>query len=87
MLDPRDALAFTLLSTTTSARADHPELVVIKTEPTEDCTRFIAEVHPTDVQRLIGRHGSNANSVRTILAAIGWKEERRYALAIHGDPG
>jgi predicted RNA-binding protein YlqC (UPF0109 family) len=86
MLDPSDALALELLSMIICALVDYPEFVVIETEVTEDGARFIAQVHPPDVQRLIGIHGSNIKSIVTIMASTGWKQGRRYKLEIRSDP-
>lgn len=43
------------------------------------CT-VIVQVHPADVERLVGPSGRNARALRTLLTAIGSNQRKRYAL-------
>ena len=61
---------------------DHPDEVKIKR--TEDDRGVLLElsVAPEDMGRVIGRHGSTALSLRTVLRALGMKNNARYNLKI-----
>jgi len=80
MSDPKDVSVSKLLSKIVCALVDRPEWVVIKTHVTEEGTSFTIEVHPDDTGKVIGRQGRNANSLRTIVNALGQKLHRRYFL-------
>jgi uncharacterized protein len=45
-------------------------------------TVFELRVHPNDLGKVIGRKGRTAQSIRTLLAAIGMKERKRFVLEI-----
>lgn len=61
---------------------DHPDEVKIKR--TEDDRGVLLElsVAPEDMGRVIGRHGSTALSLRTVLRALGMKNNAHYNLKI-----
>jgi predicted RNA-binding protein YlqC (UPF0109 family) len=45
-------------------------------------TVFELRVHPDDVGKVIGRKGRTAQSIRTLLGAMGMKERKRFVLEI-----
>ena len=56
----------------------------VKTERTIDEKGVLLslEVNPEDVGRIIGRRGATAQSIRTLLRALGTKNDARYNLKI-----
>ena len=82
MPDPSDIPISKLLHKIVSALVDRPEFVIIKTHVAEDGMAFAIEVHPDDTEKLIGRQGRNAKSLRTILSAVGSKLHRRYTIEV-----
>lgn len=61
---------------------DNPDKVTVNR--TEDSRGVLLEltVDPSDLGRVIGRHGSTAQSLRNILRALGVKNGARYNLKI-----
>lgn len=45
-------------------------------------TVFELRVHPDDIGKVIGRKGRTAQSIRTLLGAMGMKERKRFVLDI-----
>ncbi len=56
----------------------------VKVERTIDEKGVLLELHvdPTDLGRVIGRNGATAKSIRTLLRALGTKNDARYNLKI-----
>jgi len=80
MLSTRD-----LLLQIIQAMVDSPEQVDILEISREGAETTIFEVvglQPHDVGKVIGRQGTNANALRTILKAIGGARQERYWLEI-----
>ncbi len=70
-----------LIEDIAKALADVPEEV--KLHVTEgDPTVLKLQVAPGDLGKMIGKQGRTARSIRTILAAAGTKQNRRYSFDI-----
>jgi hypothetical protein len=80
--DPRDTAVYQLLLRMTYALVDHPGAVAIRTEAGDEGATFIIRAHPDDVGKIIGAQGRNARALRTIVSAIGRKQQRRFNLVI-----
>ncbi len=61
---------------------EHPEDVQVERIIDEKGVLLTLTVNPEDLGRVIGRRGSNASSLRTLLRALGAKNEARYNLKI-----
>ncbi len=61
---------------------EHPEDVQVERIIDEKGVLLTLTVNPEDLGRVIGRRGSNASSLRTLLRALGIKNEARYNLKI-----
>ena len=60
----------------------HPDDVVIERTIDEKGVLLELTVNPDDLGRVIGKRGATAQSVRTLLRALGTKNEARYNLKI-----
>ncbi len=69
-----------LLETIVKALVDNPDRVQVRAVEGEEVTILELRVDPSDVGKVIGRHGRNVNSIRTILAAAGMKLKKRITL-------
>jgi predicted RNA-binding protein YlqC (UPF0109 family) len=78
-----------LLQQIVQAMVDYPERVEIAEISSEGAETKILEVvtHPSDIGKVIGRQGSNAIALRTILKAIGGARQERYWLEIEEGRG
>ena len=54
----------------------------VRTYEREDATVVELEVAEGDLGKVIGRQGRTARAIRTVLAAAGQKNRRRYILDI-----
>src|SRR5215510_12376400 len=65
-----------------------PEAVVIERRIDEKGVLLELTVDPEDLGRVIGKRGATAQSLRTLLRALGTKNEARYNLKIvdNGEP-
>lgn len=61
---------------------EHPEDVSIERSVDEKGVLLQLTVNPTDLGRVIGKRGATAQSVRTLLRALGTKNNARYNLKI-----
>ena len=61
---------------------NNPDKVSIDRTIDEKGVLLSLEVDPEDVGRIIGRRGATAQSVRTLLRALGTKNDARYNLKI-----
>lgn len=61
---------------------NNPDKVQITRTIDEKGVLLSLEVDPEDVGRIIGRRGATAQSVRTLLRALGTKNDARYNLKI-----
>lgn len=60
----------------------HPEDVVVERRIDEKGVLLELTVHPEDLGRVIGKRGVTAQSLRTLLRALGTKNDARYNLKI-----
>lgn len=67
----------------------NPEAVVIERRIDEKGVLLELTVDPEDLGRVIGKRGATAQSLRTLLRALGTKNDARYNLKIvdNGEPG
>lgn len=65
-----------------------PEAVVVERTIDEKGVLLTLTVDPEDLGRVIGKRGATAQSLRTLLRALGTKQEARYNLKIvdNGEP-
>lgn len=61
---------------------EHPDDVVVDRIIDEKGVLLTLTVNPEDLGRVIGRRGSTAQSLRTLLRALGTKNTARYNLKI-----
>ena len=61
---------------------NHPDDVTVERKIDEKGVLLTLTVDPEDLGRVIGRRGSTAQSVRTLLRALGTKNDARYNLKI-----
>lgn len=61
---------------------EHPEDVQVRCIESEDEQVYELRVHPDDMGRVIGKNGSVAKAVRTLLAAAASKQDVRATLEI-----
>ena len=61
---------------------NNPDKVSIDREIDEKGVLLSLSVDPEDVGRIIGRRGATAQSIRTLLRALGTKNDARYNLKI-----
>lgn len=60
----------------------HPDAVVVQRDIDEKGVLLSLTVDPEDLGRVIGRKGVTAQSLRTLLRALGTKNDARYNLKI-----
>lgn len=60
----------------------NPDAVSIERRVDEKGVLLELTVHPDDLGRVIGKRGATAQSIRTLLRALGTKQEARYNLKI-----
>lgn len=65
----------------------HPDDVVIDRIIDEKGVLLTLTVHPEDLGRVIGKRGVTAQSLRTLLRALGTKNDARYNLKIVNNDG
>ena len=62
---------------------DKPDNVIVEeTTPDEHTIALTLKVDKSDMGKVIGRHGNTANAMRTLLIAVGAKENHRATLEI-----
>lgn len=66
---------------------NNPDKVKIDREIDEKGVLLSLSVDPEDVGRVIGRRGATAQSIRTLLRALGTKNDARYNLKIVDSEG
>ena len=64
---------------------NNPDKVKVDRTIDEKGVLLSLEVDPEDVGRIIGRRGATAQSIRTLLRALGTKNDARYNLKIVND--
>jgi predicted RNA-binding protein YlqC (UPF0109 family) len=71
-----------LVESICKALVDNPDEVQVTQIDGEQTTILELRVAPSDLGKVIGKQGRTARAVRTILAASGMKQKRRYNLEI-----
>ena len=66
---------------------NNPDKVTIERKIDEKGVLLSLTVDPEDVGRVIGRRGATAQSIRTLLRALGTKNDARYNLKIVNGEG
>jgi predicted RNA-binding protein YlqC (UPF0109 family) len=66
---------------------EHPDDVVIERIIDEKGVLLTLTVNPIDLGRVIGKRGMTAQSLRTLLRALGTKNDARYNLKITNNDG
>jgi predicted RNA-binding protein YlqC (UPF0109 family) len=61
---------------------DKSDDVQVRVVEGKQVTVFELRVHPDDIGKVIGRKGRTAQSIRTLLGAMGMKERKRFVLDI-----
>lgn len=64
------------------AVVDHPEKVEVKEIEGEKTTVVELKVAPEDLGKVIGKKGNTARAMRTILAAVSRKQNKKAVLEI-----
>ncbi len=64
---------------------DNPEAVVVRPTIDGDLRQFQILCDPADTGKLIGKQGRTARSLRTLIAGISMKYQRRYIVDIAED--
>jgi len=85
LVDPKDSLAYDVLSQIVRSLVDRAEAVRIMPTPQQEGVCFCISVHSEDVGKVIGKQGRTAQSLRVIISAVGMKMSRRYSLDIVPD--
>lgn len=65
----------------------HPDDVVVERLIDEKGVLLTLTVNPEDLGRVIGKRGGTAQSLRTLLRALGTKNDARYNLKIVNNDG
>ncbi len=60
----------------------HPDKIKVERRIDEKGVLLELTVDPEDLGRVIGKHGATAQSIRTLLRALGTKNDARYNLKI-----
>jgi predicted RNA-binding protein YlqC (UPF0109 family) len=71
-----------LVETVCKSLVDNPDQVQVTQIDGEQTTILELRVAPSDLGKVIGKQGRTARAIRTILAAAGMKQRRRYNLEI-----
>lgn len=66
---------------------EHPDDVVVERTIDEKGVLLTLTVNPDDLGRVIGKRGGTAQSLRTLLRALGTKNDARYNLKIVNNDG
>lgn len=74
--------AVTLIEYVAESLAARPEEVTIEEVPGNEETIIELRVADEDVGKVIGKNGSVARAMRTLLTAIGSRDDRTYVLEI-----
>ena len=61
---------------------DRPEAVSVEEVEEDNGTVLELRVAPGDLGKVIGKQGRTARALRTLLAAVGRKQGKRFALEI-----
>lgn len=76
-----------LLEYVVKSLVDHPEDVKVERKVDEMGVLLTLKVHPEDMGQIIGREGSTARAIRTIVRISGLKNRARVNLKIEEPEG
>jgi|SRR3989338_862293 len=76
-----------LLEYVVKALVDHPDDVKVERKVDEMGVLLLLKVHPEDMGQIIGREGSTARSIRTLVRISGLKNHARVNLKIEEPEG
>ncbi|MCI5072138.1 KH domain-containing protein [bacterium] len=71
-----------LLETIVCAIVDQPDAVNIEQHDGSSTCILELSVHKDDIGKVIGKKGSHANAIRTLLDACGGRDKKKYILEI-----
>ena len=71
-----------LIEAIAKALVDNPDQVSVRAVEGEQVTVLELRVHPTDLGKVIGKHGRTAEAIRTILTAASAKMKKRCVLEL-----
>jgi len=71
-----------LIEAIAKSLVDNPDQVQVRATEGEQIIVFELRVHPSDLGKVIGRHGRTVESIRCILGAAGMKLRKRVKLEI-----
>jgi uncharacterized protein len=74
-----------LVNVIAKALVDRPDEVRVEAHTGAPVTVLELRVNPQDLGKIIGRQGRTAKSIRTLLAAAGSKQRKRFTLEIVED--
>jgi predicted RNA-binding protein YlqC (UPF0109 family) len=74
-----------LVSVIAKSLVDRPDEVRVEAHTGAPVTVLELRVNPQDLGKIIGRQGRTAKSIRTLLAAAGAKQHKRFTLEIVED--
>ena len=74
-----------LVNVIAKALVDRPEEVRVEAKSGAPVTVLELRVNAQDLGKIIGRQGRTAKSIRTLLAAAGAKQHKRFTLEIVED--
>ncbi len=75
------------LETLVKAIVDHPEDVVVERKVDEMGVLLSLKVNPQDMGQVVGRQGSTAKAIRSLLRIVGIKNNARVNLKIEEPEG
>lgn len=87
MADERDSHDKEFVEYIVKSIVDHPDDVEVGREIDEMGVLLTLNVNPEDMGQVIGRQGSTAKSIRTLLRVIGAKNNARVNLKINEPEG
>lgn len=64
------------------AMVDHPDEVTVSQKQEESGLVLELKVAPTDLGRVIGKHGRTAKAIRTVLNSASTKRKQKVSLEI-----
>ena len=71
-----------LIETVCKALVDNPDDLKVTQIDGEQTSILELRAHQSDIGKVIGKQGRTARAIRTILAAAGMKQKRRFNLEI-----
>lgn len=84
---PKEATDQAFLEYVVKALVDHPEDVKIDRKVDEMGVLLSLRVHPDDMGQIVGRAGSTAKAIRTLVRIVGIKNHARVNLKIEEPEG